>query len=57
MADDVWVQPVEADIFRTSALAVEGIDVAQGENTTSILLLEGGDFILLEGGGFSALRG
>ena len=50
MADDTWVQELTANILRTVAIRVEEIAVAQGENTTSILLLEGGDFILLEGG-------
>ena len=50
MPDDTWVQELTADILRTFAIAVEGIEVAQGENTTSALLLESADFILLEGG-------
>ena len=50
MPNDTWVQELTADILRVFAIAVEGIEVAQGENTTSVLLLESADFILLEGG-------
>ena len=56
MPDDSWVREVDVDILRAFDIAVANITVAQGTDTTSVLLLETADFILLEGGDFLLLE-